>query len=135
MKWLVLYGIIFCFTLTANAQVKHNFDMEPEKTDCHKLHSPIDNPDSALITIQHATFRLHESMTISSYRVPNKVDYYSCDGEIGYFVAKEDSSTIVIYENIPIKIWEAFNTTNDPLYFYQEEIKKKYKGLTAKNID
>lgn len=122
MKWH-FFLLLIVTSVSALGQVEHNFRMDPQKTDCHLLPDSLLKMDSARFLIENATYRLKESITISRYYEPNSADYYSCDGKTGYLIVQESADHFKIFSKIPVDLWEAFTSTNDPIGFYKDKIK------------
>ncbi len=131
MKSAVLLSLLLIGTIgLVLAQDKHNFKMEPTKTDCHNI-VDLDEVtlDSALQILSKAEFRLKEELQISRYRSPRQLDYLSCEGDNGYLIAKEDEDKTVIFQNVPKKLWDSLSNSKDPINLYQSGILKKYLVL------
>lgn len=122
---LHILGLIMAINLLGGgvmAQVKHNFKKEPEKTNCHRIEKAFDSEKEGIKLVEKSSFRFVETMTISRYKVPNAVSYYSCDGKDGYLVAKESKEVKVLYSSVPKIIWDEFTKADDPFSFYKEKI-------------
>lgn len=128
MKYLF---IILSLTLStfSYAQVKHNFEKEPENTNCHTLPTTFESTQEALKNIQATTFRLTETLKISKHLTPQAMKYLSCDGETGYLVVKETDDNILVYEKIPYEVWKGLMETKDPISDYKTKIKANYSTL------
>lgn len=127
MKNLLL--LIVCWPLWTLAQVEHNFEMEPLKTDCHELPSHFESPEKAVEILESATFRLQESIKISRYRSPRAARFYSCDGNTGFLIVEETGEDQVVYVAVSQDIWSRFVNSNDPITYYESEIKNKYETI------
>ena len=130
---LVIFIILFSASITCFAQVEHNFNMSPEETDCHQIPDlkPI-SPDSAISIILNASYRFQEAITISRYRSPRKLSYFSCDGSVGYMVAQEDDINFKLYSQMPKTIWDSLANSNDPISFYKSSAIKQYQAKKPK---
>lgn len=117
---------VFCWPCLAVAQVEHNFEMKPENTDCHELPQSFESAGEGIQFIRSATFRVQQSVKISRYHIPRSASFHSCDGKTGYLIAEETEGTYVLYSGIPQDVWQNFINSNDPIGFYEEEIKKKH---------
>jgi len=133
MKFFIT-TVIFLVALQAMAQVEHNFKMSPEKTDCHQLPDlKTISTDSALHVIKSASFRFEQHLTISRYRSPHEVSYYSCNGVNGLMVAKEEENKYAIYQSVPKPTWDSLTNTNDPIGFYNSTSLKRFLLLRPNN--
>lgn len=126
-KWLLLSTALF-FTMSIKAQVKHNFKMNPENTDCHELPADLKDfsTDSIVNLITSKNYRFTQEMTLSRYRSPRALAYYSCDGSVGFMLAKETETQIAIYQGLPKTVWNTLINHKDPLGYYTEPTVKKY---------
>lgn len=104
------------------AQIEHNFKKDPEKTDCHTLTPPFDSEQAGIELIEASSFRFVQEMTISKYRVPKAVYFYSCDGENGYLIAEESKGLKKLYPEVPKSVWDDFIKDKDPVGFYRDKI-------------
>ena len=123
---VIILSLFLSINYSAFCQVEHNFKMDPEKTDCHELELT-GNVQQDLIKIKESTFRVKEEFKISRYHVPNKVDFYSCDGMNGILVATENDSTIKIIKDVKKSVWDSLTSTDDPIKYY------KIKFIDEKN--
>ena len=105
------------------AQVEHNFKKDPEKTNCHILKPPFDSNELGIELVEASTFRFVQKISISKYRIPNTVHFYSCDGKSGYIIAEESKDIKVLYTNVPKSTWDEFMNTDDPIGFYKNKIR------------
>jgi len=118
---------LFIISVAGLAQDKHNFKMEPAKTDCHTIGDLKNIPqDSALSMLLSAQFRFKEEVQISRYRSPRELAYMSCDGDDGYMIAKEDKDRIKLFQRVPKTLWDSLMHTSDPIAFYNSSVLKKY---------
>lgn len=111
------------------AQVEHNFEMEPSNTNCHELPEKFDSPSQAMDAVEKSTFRFTQSIKISRYHSPKAAFYYSCDGKAGYMIVTLKDDSRKIYKSIPQEVWDQFANTNDPIGYYASNIEKKYESI------
>ncbi|WP_202856793.1 KTSC domain-containing protein [Fulvivirga marina] len=128
MKYFIT-TILLATTISLQAQVEHNFEMEPSNTNCHELPEKFDSPSQAIDVIEKSTFRLTQSIKISRYYSPKAAFFYSCDGQTGYLIVDLKDDRRKIYQNIPQEVWDEFSNTNDPIGYYSTHIDKKYESL------
>lgn len=122
LKPVVVMFVLVLAGATCYAQQQHNFKKDPEKTNCHKLKLPFTSEASGIDSVEASSFRFTQQMTISRYKVPNAVYYYSCDGLDGYLIAQESKDKKVLYEKVPKVIWDEFLDSDDPIGFYKTKI-------------
>lgn len=127
IKWFLL-STVFIYGFCAKAQVEHNFKMNPENTDCHQLPDNLHtlSIDSAVKLITSKKYRFTQEVTLSRYRSPRSLAFYSCDGTSGLMLAKETETKTAIYRALPKTVWDALINHSDPLEFYTNSTVKKY---------
>ncbi|QSE97386.1 hypothetical protein [Fulvivirga lutea] len=114
----MILGLALTLSLQAFGQVEHNFEMGPENTDCHELQLTGEFQNDISL-IRKSTFRVHEEMKVSRYHIPSKVEYFSCDGAVGYLIATEKDS-LKVYSSIRKTLWDSLTNTPDPIQFYKD---------------
>ncbi|MDX1627244.1 MAG: hypothetical protein R3345_01020 [Fulvivirga sp.] len=126
----ILTIVLSLLALNAFSQVQHNFRMGSSNTTCDSLNLELAaiSPDSAIAAIEQATYRFQQNMTISRYRSPRKLHYFSCDGKQGFLIAEENDSTRALYSHVPKTLWDQFTTTDDPIELYHSSNLKKYRS-------
>lgn len=97
--------------------------MDPEKTDCHLIELNGTQQENIEL-VRSSTFRLKADMKVSRYYAPKFLEYYSCDGKTGFLIAQEIDS-LVLFNNVRSTLWDSITSTDDPIGFYQQFIKKK----------
>ncbi|WP_350108703.1 hypothetical protein [Fulvivirga sp.] len=117
----MILGLLLSLSAQAFGQVEHNFEMSPENTDCHEL-TLTSVVKKNIELIRNTTFRVKEEMKVSRYYVPTKIEYFSCDGVIGYMIAHEHDS-VKLYKEVRKTLWDSLTNTNDPINFYQQNFK------------
>lgn len=128
MKWLFIFimvSIAFC----SKAQVEHNFKMTPENTDCHTLSDSLNHlaSDSIKKILEAKRYRFEQSITLSQYQTPRKLNFLSCEGERGFIIAQETENTIAIFDEVPKILWDSLLNHRDPINFYKKSDLKKYQ--------
>ncbi len=118
--------LLLLLAAKVSAQDVHNFKMDPEKTDCHELELTGEFSQNVKL-IEKSTFRYIHKMSISRYYVPNSVAFYSCDGVLGYLIAVENEKS-VLYPDIRKTLYDSLLQSDDPIQFYQNQIKTKLKN-------
>ena len=117
---IFITAYLISIAVSALAQVEHNFDMSPEKTDCHKLSITTEMTDEAIRTqIENASYRYKERLAISRYKVPHEITFYSCDGNIGWAIALLDNNQFTLFADLPKSVWDALINSEDPISTYK----------------
>ncbi len=123
----LLKGLGIAMILSMNyfsyAQVEHNFTMGPNNSTCDSLH--VDQTKDIIELVRNTKFRFTETLKVSKYKVPNQLWYYSCDGKIGYVIAKEKEGIELIFKAVKKEDWKALSNAKDPVGSYAW-LKEKY---------
>lgn len=112
---------------SAQAQVKHNFEMGPESTDCHQIVVEDKTAEELIQEIQQRTFRFRQKINISRYRSPRSLEYASCDGESGFLLAETGDNKFELYTEISKSAWETILNSTDVLEYFSREFKPDHK--------
>ena len=116
MKYLlitVLLTIYFSFHLKA----------QPCKDIPEKFYSY----SSAIRAIRAADFEYTDNIPEGSSSWIITAEYFSCDGNFGYFIFSTDKGNEYIHENVPKNLWNAFKNADSKGTFYDKNIRKMYK--------
>ncbi len=115
----LLFLVLVFFPILLYGQVEHNFTMGPQKTTCDSLE--VQGLDTAQLIekVRNTTFRYHEQMKVSRYKIPQQVWFFSCDGKTGYLVARETEEDERVYKNVHINMWNELMNSTDPVSVYQ----------------
>ncbi len=103
-----------------------NFEKGPENTDCHLIPSSFPDVPSFVKDVRQRSYRFTQELTISRYRSPRSLEYYSCDGKTGYVVAVISDTEIKIHPTVPKEAWDELLDRNDILDFYAESFSNNY---------
>ncbi|MEJ2004543.1 MAG: hypothetical protein P8X57_06180 [Cyclobacteriaceae bacterium] len=120
MKYLLFLSILM-ISFSVSAQVRHNFDMAPENTDCHLIKVEDKTATQLLQEIRQRSFRFSQKIRISRYRVPHQLEYFSCDGEKGFILAMMKDGQYDVYAQVPKSEWEALIDAKDILEYYHNQ--------------
>jgi hypothetical protein len=112
MKYLLLLLLTFSFS-SCHSQ------------SCDSLPSHYVSYQQALTTIRHASFKIHQTCNTSSSSWIRAAEYYSCDGQTGFFVFKTDKQWY-IHAGVPLSVWEGFKKADSRGRYYNQNIKYKY---------
>lgn len=97
-----------------------------QRIDCNSLPPHYNSYEQALKEITHADFKLHQTCNTSSSSWIRAAEYYSCDGQTGFFLFKTDKRWY-IHDEVPISVWNGFKAANSRGSYYNHNIKKKYR--------
>ena len=105
-------------------------NFEPTKTfyNCEELPSSFSSYEEALRKITNANFRYQDNISITSSSWIRSASYYSCDGNLGFFIIKTDKQ-YYIHRDLPISVWESFKNSTSFGSYYSYYIKSEYQLL------
>jgi len=78
----------------------------------------------ALNVIQNTSFEFEDETTKNSSWIEN-AKYFSCDMKTGFLII-ETSNQEYIHKDVPIEIWEEFNSSESLGKYYNRKIKNRY---------
>lgn len=115
------YYFIISFLLLIGC-VKEN----PTNSECLKITASAKSHSEATKAVESAEFRFVDSVDTSESSWIRSAKYYSCDGEVGYFIYATDKKKY-IHQNVPVEVWNSFKGAKSFGKFYHKKIKNKYK--------
>ncbi len=107
------------------AQDPHNFKVDPEKVDCHKLPASFESMDHAVEKIENAIFRYGLHFQTTKQKGVMAGSYHSCDNKTAFLVLTINDKKIV-FSDFTMKAWNELTETNDPDGYYSTKIKKRF---------
>ena len=96
-----------------------------QKASCDQVSKQFETYDKAVEKIKSTYFKIEESLNTSKSSWIKNASYYSCDGQIGYFIL-ETSEKEYLYANLPYQVWTEFKSAQSFGGFYNEKIRDKY---------
>lgn len=96
-----------------------------QKESCDQLSKHFRTYDKALLEIKSKNFKIQESVNTSKSSWIKNASYYSCDGQIGFFIL-ETSKKEYLYVNLPYQVWNEFKSAESFGSFYNKNIREKY---------
>jgi len=99
-----------------------------EVYDCDELPSTFSSYEEALVKIFNANFRYSDNITITNSSWIRSASYYSCDGNLGFFIIKTDKQ-YYIHKDLPISVWKSFKSSTSFGTYYSHYIKSEYQFL------
>ena len=117
------------FTLTCSIQnfaqeVEHNFEMEPQKTNCAEIQLEHLSEEEKIVVVEQAVFRYTQDFKLNRMEGFQAAWYYSCDTQTGFVITKVDKQKN-LYLNIPKELWERFVTSGDFMTFILNNFKNR----------
>ena len=95
-------------------------------TNCSEISKTFKTYNEAENTIESIDFKFVDDVDTSSSSWIRSANYYSCDGETGYFIYTTAKKKY-IHENLPIDVWDNFKNAESFGSFYNKKIKHRYK--------
>lgn len=107
------------------AQDPHNFKVDPEKVDCHKLPASFESMDHAVEKIENAIFRYGLHFQTTKQKGVMAGSYHSCDNKTAFLVLTINDKKIV-FSDFTMEAWNELTETNDPDGYYSEKITGRF---------
>ena len=105
--------------------------MDPEKTDCHLISGEDKSPEELIQDIRQRTFRFQQKITISRYRYPKSVEYFSCDGKSGFLLAEKTDGTMEVFLDVKKEDWDELMNATDILETFSRSFTDKYPAYSG----
>lgn len=96
-----------------------------QKNDCDQLPSKFSSYDEAASKIESSYFKIKEEVNTSKSSWIRGASFYSCDGNLGFFLLKTDKQKY-LYSDMPYSVWTEFKNAESFGKSYNEIIKHKY---------
>lgn len=93
---------------------------------CQQLPESFISYDQAFEKIKKADFKIEDSVDCSVSSWIKEASFYSCDGEIGYFILKTKNGNEYLHKGLPLKVWNEFKNASSFGGYYNRQIKGKY---------
>lgn len=93
--------------------------------DCDQLPKTYSSNDEAAKTIKAAHFKIQETVNTSKSSWIRGASYYSCDGNLGFFILKTDNREY-LYSEVPVATWNGFKNSNSFGEYYNSYIKHTF---------
>jgi hypothetical protein len=95
--------------------------------DCKSLPKSFSSYQQAIALIKGSKFQLKQSANTSSSSWMASSNYYSCDGETGYFLYTTNRGYEYIHKGVPLSVWNSFKAASSKGSYYDHNIKGKYQ--------
>jgi hypothetical protein len=120
--------ILTFVSITAKAQVEHNYLVGPQNTSCDSLMLNSLTKEEAVKAIENTVFRFDQKFRISRTSGVRAGHFYSCDGMMGYLILTVNQKKI-IYLEVPKTVWDEFISNPDLDGYYTGNIQNNYQVL------
>lgn len=95
------------------------------KGDCESLNKSFRTYENAISLVKGYGFKMEDKVNTNSSWI-DSIEYYSCDGVVGYLIVNTKSGKSYIHENVPIQLWNQFKNADSFGRFYNQNIKGNY---------
>lgn len=116
MKHTLFILFILLIVISASCQSK----------DCKELNTNFTSYDEAFNSVRNADFEIEEKINTYKSSWIDKAEYYSCDGQYGYFLLTTSGKTY-IHKDLPLSVWKSFKTAKSHGKYYNQNIKGRFK--------
>lgn len=110
----ITLAIIILLTLTTQAQ------------ECRTIRTEFQTYPQALLLIKSTDFEFTDSADTRKSDWIYGAEYYSCDGETGYFLITTAKKTY-IHQGMPIRVWYEFKNAQSLGSYYSKRIRGNYQ--------
>lgn len=101
------------------------------KNKCDQLQSHFLTYEDAVKKIKSADSRIKEEVNTSKSSWIKSASFYSCDGNLGYFIM-ETAEKEYLHAEIPYGIWTEFKHAESFGNYYNQNIKHRYAYTLSK---
>ena len=96
------------------------------KKDCSDLQQKYATQPEAVKAITSSAFQVKESQTTANSSSIKRVEYYSCDGAVGYLIVYNLSGEIYLHRDVPIDIWKGLKSAEYMRNYYNDNLRNQY---------
>ena len=103
-----------------------SFFMSCNVQDCHSIEDNYATYVEFVRVVRQAKgFAISEKVDLESDWM-KEAEYYSCDGEVGFFIYTTKQGKTYIHEDLPLSLWEGFISASSHGSYYVRNIKGRY---------
>lgn len=116
MKPIIKLFVVFCFLSSLlNCQSQNcNINLDNK------------NYQEAIQEIKQANFDLEQKINVSSTWI-KRIEYYSCDNEIGFLIMTTFKNKQYLHNYVSIDLWNKFKEADSFGRFYNSNLKGRYQ--------
>lgn len=103
------------------------FSLRLYTIDCGSLPDSFISYSVAEAEIKAANWKIKDYVDCSKSSWIREASYYSCDGNIGYFLIKTNAGRSYLHKDVPKILWNQFKGTSSFGTFYNVYYKGKYQ--------
>lgn len=94
-------------------------------SNCNSLNKNFGSYAEAISTVRNTDFKIEEKVNTDSSWI-DSIEYYSCDGKIGYLILNTLEEQSYIHNGVPVEVWEQFKDASSYGRYYNSYIKGNY---------
>lgn len=94
---------------------------------CSQLPKSFSSYELAVKKIRDASFRFDEKVNCNKSSWIKSAEYYSCDGNSGFFILTTKENKFFLHKNMPFFTWKEFKSASSFGSYYNQNIKGRYK--------
>ena len=93
---------------------------------CNQLDIGKGDCEIVIKQVRQSSFNISEEVNTSKSSWIKKLEYYSCDKEVGYLILSTKRGKVYLFKDLPIILWRDFKQAESFGSFYNEYIKGRY---------
>ncbi len=82
--------------------------------------------NEAIKEVRKSSFQLTDKIKTPESSWIASAEYYSCDGNEGYFIMNTGDKSY-IHKEVPVEVWEGFKAAGSKGSYYNEHLKGQYR--------
>ena len=94
---------------------------------CKDLPLKFESYNQAHDLVTSTRFNFHESKSNFSSSWVDKIEFYSCDNNKGFFLYYTKKGKEYLHQDVPIKLWKDLKATNSKGRFIRSNLKGRYR--------
>src|SRR5258705_6811388 len=95
--------------------------------DCNKIPGRFSSYAEAIREVKKYAFKIKEKADVSESSWFASASYYSCDGQVGFFIYSTNKGNEYIHKEVPYGVWEGFRKASSKGSYYDHKIKGRYR--------
>jgi|SRR5690606_28349643 len=113
----LIYSLAVCLFIT----------MACSGQDCNSLPQSFASPAQGTQMVKKAKFHHVDHIDTQKSSWIREAAYYSCDGQLGFFLLVTKAGREYLFQDMPIKVWNGFKSAESYGVFYNRYIRDKYQ--------
>jgi hypothetical protein len=108
---MIVFPLILGFMMACNSTI-----------DCTEIADDFTSYRQAESLLRETTHSFEDENYPSSNWI-KKLEYFSCDGQVGYLILSTKQGKSYLYQKVPISVWEEMERAESVGEFYHRQIK------------